>query len=96
MIDEKIVRNVAKLARIELTDEEVSRFAGQLDKVFDYMEVLSELDTEGVKELSQVTGLNNVMEEDEVLVSQSDPSGLLGATEFPIDSNQIQVMNVLK
>jgi len=96
MIDEKIVRNVAKLARIELTDEEVSRFAGQLDKVFGYMEVLSELDTEGVKELSQVTGLNNVMEEDEVLVSQSDPSGLLGATEFPIDSNQIQVMNVLK
>lgn len=92
MIDEKQVRHVAKLARIDLTDIEVKKFSEQLAKVFGYMEILNELDTKNVKETSQVTGLSNVMEKDEVKKGQSSREELLGATELPIDSKQIRVL----
>lgn len=96
MIDEKQVRHVAKLARIDLTDSEVKKFSKQLAKVFGYMEILNELDTKNVKETSQVTGLNNVMEKDEVKHGQSSREELLAATELPIDSKQIRVLPAIK
>jgi len=96
MIDEKQVRHVAKLARIALTDEEVKKFSGQLSKVFGYMEILKEVDTKNVAETSQVTGLNDVFEKDELQRSQSDSEDLLKCTELPLDSNQVRVMHAIK
>jgi len=91
MIDEKVVRHVAKLARMELGDEEIVKFAGQLDVVFSYVDVLKEVDVEGVEGTSQVTGLSNVMDEDKLRVSPSTREELLGCSELPIDSKQIRV-----
>ncbi len=45
------VEYVANLARLELTEEEKERFAGQLDAILQYMEKLNELDTSGVEPL---------------------------------------------
>jgi len=95
MINEEVIRHVAKLARLALTDEEVNRFTGQLGKVFDYMDVLKEVDTEGVEETSQVTGLKNVMGRDEVQNSTANREELLNCTELPVDSNQIRVKNAI-
>ena len=95
MLDEKQVRHVAKLARIDLTDEEVKKFAGQLSKVFGYMEILNEVDTKDVIETSQVTGLKNVMEKDEIRSAQSSREELLNCSELPIDSKQIRVKRVV-
>lgn len=66
-ISEEEVRHVAKLARLELKDSEVARLSSQLSAVFEYMEILEEVDCADVKETSQVTGLENVKEEDEVV-----------------------------
>jgi aspartyl-tRNA(Asn)/glutamyl-tRNA(Gln) amidotransferase subunit C len=96
MLSEEQVRHVAKLARIALSDEEIAKFAVQLSSVFDYVDILQTVDTEGVAETNQVTGLVNVMEEDEIKESQSTREELLGATELPVDSKQIRVMKVLK
>ncbi|MCD6416198.1 MAG: Asp-tRNA(Asn)/Glu-tRNA(Gln) amidotransferase subunit GatC [Planctomycetes bacterium] len=43
------VEHVAQLARLELTDQEKRKFAGQLDAILTYMEKLNELDTSGVE-----------------------------------------------
>ena len=63
------VRHVAKLAHLNLTDEQLETFRTQLSSVLDYMSKIQKLDTKGVVETSQVTGLENVFRED---VAQDD------------------------
>jgi aspartyl-tRNA(Asn)/glutamyl-tRNA(Gln) amidotransferase subunit C len=65
------VRHVAKLSRLSLTDAEIHSYADQLSVVFSYIEMLREVDTTGVTETSQVTGLMDVFRED-VVVSSAD------------------------
>jgi aspartyl-tRNA(Asn)/glutamyl-tRNA(Gln) amidotransferase subunit C len=96
MLDEEKVRHIAKLARIELKDDEVLKFSKQLSGVLEYVEILKEVDTEGVIETSQVTGLENVMEEDEVKPSPASREELLNCSELPKDSNQIRVKHAIK
>jgi len=96
MLDEDKVRHVAKLARIELKDADVKKFTSQLSAVFEYMDILNEVDVSKVKETNQVTGLLNVMEKDDGVASQSTREELLGCTELPVDSKQVRVMNIIK
>jgi aspartyl-tRNA(Asn)/glutamyl-tRNA(Gln) amidotransferase subunit C len=58
------VKKVAEMARIELTDTEVEKFQKDLSSVLDYVEVLQEVDTEGLEIVSSVTGLENVSRSD--------------------------------
>lgn len=58
------VKKIAKLARLNLTSEEEKRHAETISAVLDYMKILNEVDTEGVEQTSQVTGLENVVRED--------------------------------
>jgi aspartyl-tRNA(Asn)/glutamyl-tRNA(Gln) amidotransferase subunit C len=60
------IRYVAKLARIELTDEEVARFGDQLGNLLEHVNVLSELDTAAVPATAQVIESRNVEREDVV------------------------------
>ena len=64
-IDPKVVRYVADLARIALTDEEVERFTGQLRVVLDAVGKLREVDTEHISPTASVLPLENVWREDE-------------------------------
>jgi aspartyl-tRNA(Asn)/glutamyl-tRNA(Gln) amidotransferase subunit C len=43
------VRKVARLAHLEITDEEVALFAPQMDSIVAYVEQLNELDTENIE-----------------------------------------------
>jgi len=100
-ITEEQVSHIAKLARLEVSDEEVKKFAGQLSNVFEYMEILQEVDTDGVPETSQVTGLENVSEKDEAVSWQASgedvkPAELLQATELQVEGDQILVQSVIK
>ena len=65
-ISKEEVLKAARLARIELTDEEVTKFQTQLSGILDYVDQLQAVDTRGVKETAQVTGLENVFRVDEV------------------------------
>ena len=95
MLTQEQVIHIAKLARLHLKDEEVQKFAGQLTSILDYVDILSEVNTDDVPETSQVTGLESVMEEDEVLAAQSSPEELLKTTELEVDSHQIRVKKVI-
>jgi len=96
MLTDDQVRHIAKLARVKLTEGEISLFSKQLSDVLDYMEILGEVDTEGLLETSQVTGLLNVMESDELRSAQSTREELLDCSELPVDSKQIRVIRVVK
>jgi aspartyl-tRNA(Asn)/glutamyl-tRNA(Gln) amidotransferase subunit C len=65
MLSRDQVLHVARLARLELTDEEVERFSGELSKVLDHIEKISELDLDGVPPTSHVIEVENVMRPDE-------------------------------
>lgn len=63
-ISEEQTRQVADLARLELSDDEVELFTKQLADIITYAEKLNELDTTGVEPLSHVHELKNVLRED--------------------------------
>jgi aspartyl-tRNA(Asn)/glutamyl-tRNA(Gln) amidotransferase subunit C len=65
MLSRDQVLHVARLARLELSEEEVERFGGELSKVLDYIGTIGELDLEQVPPTSHVVAVENVLREDE-------------------------------
>jgi aspartyl-tRNA(Asn)/glutamyl-tRNA(Gln) amidotransferase subunit C len=61
------VLKLARLARLDLSEEELDDFSKELSEVLRYVEQLSQVDTTGLKPTSQVTGLKNVMRDDTVM-----------------------------
>ncbi len=55
-ITKQEVQIVAKLANIELTDIEVQAYTGELEKIFGFVEQLSEVNTQGVEPLASTVG----------------------------------------
>lgn len=70
-IQSKDVEYVAKLARLNLSDQERETFTEQLNAILQYAEKLNELDTEGVEPTTHVLRLSNVMRDDVVHESLS-------------------------
>jgi aspartyl-tRNA(Asn)/glutamyl-tRNA(Gln) amidotransferase subunit C len=66
MLSRDQVLYVARLARLELTEEEVERFSGELSKVLDHIEKISELgDLADVPPTSHVVEVENALRADE-------------------------------
>jgi aspartyl-tRNA(Asn)/glutamyl-tRNA(Gln) amidotransferase subunit C len=53
-IDRPLLLHVAKLASVSLSDDELSRFAGELARIVQYFEQLDELDTRDVPPTAHV------------------------------------------
>ena len=66
MITTKTVENVAKLARLSLTEEEKVTYTEQLGKILEYFDELAAVDTNGVEPMSHALLVVNVMREDVV------------------------------
>lgn len=58
------VEHVAKLARLELSEEEKTMFTEQLNAILQYAEQLNGLDTDNVEPTSHAVPLSNVLRED--------------------------------
>ncbi len=65
MLDRAQVLHVARLARLELTDDEVERMAAELSNVLDHIEKIRELDLDGVPPTSHVVDVVNALRPDE-------------------------------
>ncbi|WP_166245150.1 Asp-tRNA(Asn)/Glu-tRNA(Gln) amidotransferase subunit GatC [Paenibacillus turpanensis] len=63
-ITTKDVEHVAKLARLQLSEEEKETFTGQLNAILKYAAKLDTLDTNEIEPTSHVLPLVNVMRED--------------------------------
>lgn len=81
MITIQDVEHVAKLARLDLTEEEKVKFSKQLGNVLKYVEQMNEVDTSNVEPLSHVVDFNNVMREDEIHYDCSKEELMMNAPE---------------
>ena len=60
------IKKVAKLANLPLADEMVTKLQKDLDATIGLVDTLAQLDFQNVQPTSQVTGLTNVMRQDEI------------------------------
>ena len=81
MITVKDVEHVAKLARLELSEEEKEKFAGQLGDVLKYVEQMNEVDTSSVEPMAHAIDFVNVMREDSVKYEQTKEELLMNAPD---------------
>lgn len=75
------VSHLAKLANLPLSSKERKKFAEQLLVILDYISQLSKISTEKVEPTSQVTGLENVLREDNPAPSLSQEEVLQNAPQ---------------
>lgn len=65
MIDREQVLHVARLARLELSEEEIERMAGELSGILEHVDRIAELDLDSVEPTTHVVELSNVLRADE-------------------------------
>jgi len=65
-IQESDIIKVAKLARLDLTQDEKNEFSRQLSGIIEYVEKINELDTSSVEAADHIVELNNVVRKDVV------------------------------
>ncbi len=80
-ISKEQVEHVAKLARLEVSEDEKAMFARQLSAILTYMDQLKEVDTEGVEPTATVLPTDNVFRADEVRPSLSQEQALANASD---------------
>ncbi len=66
------VEHIAKLAKLEIKDDEINEFTSQLNQMIEYVDKLNELDTDKVKPLSHPVEGENVFRED--ILKESIPT----------------------
>lgn len=71
------VLRLAKLSKLELTDDELNDFSHDLTQIIEYVEQLAQVNLDGLEPTSQVTGLSNVTRADEIIDYGVTPALLL-------------------
>lgn len=75
------VKHIARLARLGLSEEEISLAQEQLSNILDNFQVLQEVDTSDVQPTTNPMALSNVMRRDEILPSLSPSEVLANSPE---------------
>jgi aspartyl-tRNA(Asn)/glutamyl-tRNA(Gln) amidotransferase subunit C len=63
------VRKVAKLARLDLPEDTIATYTGQLERILDYVDQLQAVDTEGVLPTTRAVEVVNATREDIVVAT---------------------------
>ena len=71
------VKKLARLSSIALTEEEVKKYQVELSEILAFVSQLKEINTDGVKPTSQVTGLTNATRSDKEMDYGVDKKALL-------------------
>lgn len=87
------VAHVAMLARIELSGEELDRFAGQLDQIVGWVGQINEVAADDVPPMSHPLPLSNVTRPDVVRASLTAEQALAGAPHA--DQQRFSVPRIL-
>ena len=85
---------LAALARLDLSDAEVTEFTAELGEILHYVEQLQDIDVAGLRPTNQVTGLTNVMRDDQIHDYGYQPSDLLQNVP-QVEKDQIKVKRMI-
>ena len=88
------VRHLAQLSSLQMSDAEVESLRADIEKIINYINQLDELDTDGVEPTYQVTGLQNIWRDDEIIDSSVSRQQLLALAAEQSD-NCVKVPKVL-
>ena len=69
IVDEKLVKEIASLARLDLSQAETEMFVSQFKDILDYVSILNEVDTENVPPAYLSSANKTVIREDEIEAS---------------------------
>ena len=92
---EKEIEELAKLARLGLTSREKALLSHELGEILSYVEILQEVDTNGVPETSQVENSKNITREDRKKDALTTVNSRLANTPQK-EGNYIKVRKVLE
>jgi aspartyl-tRNA(Asn)/glutamyl-tRNA(Gln) amidotransferase subunit C len=81
MIDREQVLHVARLARLQLSEEELERMASELSGILEHVDRISALDLDDVEPTSHVVALENVLRADEPELSLTREAALANAPD---------------
>ncbi|NPV92507.1 MAG: Asp-tRNA(Asn)/Glu-tRNA(Gln) amidotransferase subunit GatC [Firmicutes bacterium] len=81
IINRQQVEHVARLARLELSEQEIETYTEQLNSILEYVKVLDELDTSQVEPMAHVLPIHNIFREDEQKSSLDQEEVLANAPE---------------
>ena len=88
------ILKLAALARLDLSDSEVTEYSQELTAILHYVEQLQNVDVDGLQPTHQVTGLTNVMREDEIVDYGYSPKDLLSNVPT-VEGDQIKVRRMI-
>ena len=71
------VLKLAQLARLDLSEDEITEFQAEVSEILQYVEKLQSVDIDGLQPTNQVTGLTNVTRDDEIRDYGYEPLDLL-------------------
>jgi len=95
MIDKKLVENVARLARLELSDAERTKVQRELSAILDYMALLNEVDVSAVQPFYENTALFNITRADQA-ASRDEKATQKIIEQFPREDNSyLKVKTIL-
>jgi aspartyl-tRNA(Asn)/glutamyl-tRNA(Gln) amidotransferase subunit C len=80
-IDLEQVKQVAKLSRLDLREDQLAAFADQLSAILQYVEQLNQLDTTNVEPLAHCLPVHNVLRDDEIKPSLGTQKVLANAPD---------------
>ena len=93
-IDRATVDHVARLARLDLTDEERERMTSELGKILEHAAKIQALDLDEVEPTSHAIPIRNAMRRDETRVSLTQEQALSGAPE--VEDGRFKVPSILE
>ena len=70
-ISPELVAQIARLAKIKLSEGDVEKYSAQLGDILDYMDKLNELDIAGVEPFTHAVELDSVFREDDPALSNA-------------------------
>jgi len=75
------VEHIALLARLKLTEQEISLYTNQLNSILKYAAILEQIDTDNVTPTAHAVALYNVLRDDEVKLSMPQDEVLKNAPD---------------
>jgi aspartyl-tRNA(Asn)/glutamyl-tRNA(Gln) amidotransferase subunit C len=87
-VEIKDVENVAKLAKLEFSNDEIDKFSEQFNKIVGFVEKIGELDTKDISPTTHAVEKSNVMRPDKVVPSL-DTSEIEAIAPKAVDGNII-------
>ena len=93
-VDEATVRRIARLARIEVSDEEANQLKGELSGILQWVEQLEEVDTDSVEPMTRVVPIQLKLRDD--VVTDGEKAGDVVANAPITDDNFYVVPTVVE